>query len=214
MSWFDLTSALRRIRRRADLSQRELGAACGVATSVIAHAEAGRRDMPVALLARAAELAGLRLCLLDADGTAVPPMAPDAVKDSGCRRFPAHLDTRHGDEDWWGGPHRPRLSPPRYTFDRDRTRRDGRRQAGTPDDHHRPQAGDSLAERRVAREEEARRRQAGRREAAWRARLAAGEVPGPDWGSGCTCQTGCEYEEGRNEDLAHSAECACRCDVH
>jgi transcriptional regulator with XRE-family HTH domain len=46
VSWFDLTSALRRIRRRANLSQRELGAACGVATSVIAHAEAGRAAGP------------------------------------------------------------------------------------------------------------------------------------------------------------------------
>jgi ribosome-binding protein aMBF1 (putative translation factor) len=47
---FDLAAALRRIRRRADLSQRELAAALGTAASVIAQAETRRRDLPVSHL--------------------------------------------------------------------------------------------------------------------------------------------------------------------
>jgi transcriptional regulator with XRE-family HTH domain len=206
---FDLSAVLRRIRRRADLSQRELAAALGIAASTVTHVEARRRDMPVSLLDRAASLAGLRLALLDTEGTEVDPMSEDAVRDGAGRRFPAHLDTRHGDEDWWHGPHRYDRQRPAFTFDRTRAARDSRRHEGTPDDHHRPQPGDSLAERAAMRQQEAWRRW----EAERRARLAAAGPPGPDWGTGCTCPAGCELTEGRDEDLSHASGCACRCDV-
>jgi transcriptional regulator with XRE-family HTH domain len=68
---FDLTGMLRRIRRTADMSQRELAQALGIAPAVVSHAEAGRRGMAVGLLARAAALAGLRLVLLDEAGREV-----------------------------------------------------------------------------------------------------------------------------------------------
>jgi len=42
---FDLSGTLRRIRRSADLSQRELADACGVSQSVVARAEAGQREV-------------------------------------------------------------------------------------------------------------------------------------------------------------------------
>src|SRR4051794_23568199 len=61
----DLCGALRRIRRRAALSQRELAEACEISQSAVAQAESGRRDLPVGILNRAAALAGLRLALLD-----------------------------------------------------------------------------------------------------------------------------------------------------
>lgn len=121
---FDVAGALRRIRRRADLSQRDLAEASGISQSSLSKAEAGRRGLPADLLARCAALAGLRLALLDESGTEVPTMAADAVRDRAGRRFPAHLDTRYGDEDWWHGQERYSREQPWYTFDRLRYTRD------------------------------------------------------------------------------------------
>src|SRR4051794_11913875 len=95
---FDLSAALRRIRRAADLSQRELARALGISAAAVARAESGSRSIPLGLLARAATLADLRLVLLDAEGHEVAGMADEAVRDLGGRRFPAHLDTRFADE--------------------------------------------------------------------------------------------------------------------
>jgi transcriptional regulator with XRE-family HTH domain len=91
---FDLSGALRRIRRIADMSQRDLAAAAAINPSTLAHAEAGTRDLPVQSLARAGALVGLRLALLDENGAPVDGMTPDGVRDRLGRRFPAHLDTR------------------------------------------------------------------------------------------------------------------------
>jgi hypothetical protein len=139
-------------------------------------------------------------------------MAARPVRDSAGRRFPAHLDTRHGDVDWWHGNERCSRRWPEFTFDRDRGRRDWWRQTGTPDDHHLPQPGDDLATRAAVRQRELRRRWDEERRARW---AAAGPPASsaPDWGTGCTCPPGCEYDEETNEDLAHAPECACRCDV-
>ncbi|MBJ7453347.1 MAG: helix-turn-helix transcriptional regulator, partial [Blastococcus sp.] len=90
---FDLAGAVRRIRRCADCSQRELAVAIGTSKSTIAGAETGAAGLDARLLAAAAHLAGLRLALLDASGEEVHGMHPDAVRDRGGRRFPAHLDT-------------------------------------------------------------------------------------------------------------------------
>ena len=106
MSTFDLPGALRRIRRIADLSQRELAAAAGMSPSAIGHAETGTRDLSVRSIARLATVAGLRLALVDESGDEVEPMSPAAVRDRADRRFPAHLDTRHGDDGWWHDWHR------------------------------------------------------------------------------------------------------------
>ena len=215
VSEFPVAGLVRRIRRAADLSQRQLAERCGVSQSVVARAESGQRDLRVGLLLCLADAAGLRLALLDRDDHEVTPMDCSAARDGGGRYFPAHLDTRHGDEDWWHDAHRYGRRRPEYTFDRDRSRRDGRRSrcAAAPADHHVPRAGDSLAERRAARQEEARGRDRERREAAHRAWVEAGSPTAPDWGTGCTCPPGCEYDEETNEDLAHAPECACRCDV-
>src|SRR5512133_2443951 len=97
---FDLAGAVRRIRRRADLSQRELADRCAVSQSAIARVENGRQDLSVRVLVAAARLAGLRLVLVDADGEEVTGMAENTVRDMGGRRFPAHLDTRYSDEGW------------------------------------------------------------------------------------------------------------------
>lgn len=205
---FDLGGLLRRVRRVADLSQRDLAAATGVSASAIAHAERGSRDLPAGVLARAAELAGLRLVLIDARGAEVAAMADGAVRDMSGRRFPAHLDTRYADEGWWHDAHH--YSRPRawYTFTRDRRGRDERRiRNGTPDDHLVPQPGDSPAARRAARQEAARRRS----EAEWQRRLDAGELPPlPAWV--CDCPPECPEDEAGTRP-AHVDACECRCDL-
>jgi transcriptional regulator with XRE-family HTH domain len=206
-----LPGMLRRIRRLVDMSQRELARAAGVAPATLGRAEAGG-DLRVSQLARIGAVAGLRLALVDDQGREPAPMTGTAVRDAGGRLFPAHLDTRHGDDDWWGGPHRPRLVNPRYTFDRDRSLRDLRRGGDLPADHHQPEDGDSLAERAAARRAEVLRREAARRLELFRARCAAGFPPSPGWELDCTCPAACaELDVG--ERPVHAPDCACGCDV-
>jgi transcriptional regulator with XRE-family HTH domain len=205
---FDLSGALRRIRRAADVSQRQLAAAAGASASAIAHAETGRRDLPARVLARAAALAGLRLALLDADGAEVAGMADDTVRDTYGRRFPAHLDTRLSDEGWWHGPERYSRRQPTYSFDRKRSDRDAvRARRGTPDDHLVPRRGDSPTARAAARQEAIRRAQ----RADWERRRDAGELaPVPVWV--CDCSDGCAEDEA-GVRVAHTDDCVCRCDL-
>lgn len=209
MASFDVVGALRRIRRIADLSQRELAERCGVAPSVIAHAETGRRPLSLELLVRAAAVAGLRLTLVDAEEREVTGMADRSVRDAGGRRFPAHLDTRYGDIGWWHDDGRHSRVQPWYTFDRERSTRDyWRGRFGTPEDHQLPQPGDSPADRAARRRQEALRRRAEERER----RFQAGELrqAGPDFV--CTCPAGCDPVAERHADV-HVESCSCRCDV-
>ena len=201
---------LRRIRRTADLSQRELAARIGISKSAVAAAESGRSGIDARALARAAELAGLRLALVDADGRETAGMDGDAVRDQAGRLYPAHLDTRHGDEEWWHDEHR--YSRPRvwYTFDRDRSTRDAvRRVQGTPSDHQRPQPGDSPRARADA-----------RRAAHWRAvaeerqrRFLAGEFAHVDLGLTCTCPPECDEVDDGSGPPRHAGACPCGCDL-
>lgn len=207
---FDLTGLLRRIRRRADLSQRELAAAAGIAPSTVAHAEAGTRDLPARALARAAELADLRLALLDTAGQEVGPMTPDGARDTGDRRLPAHLDTRHGDERWWYDVHRYGRERPWFTFDRKRDARDaGRRRHGTPEDHHVPQPGDAPGKRAEERRKESARRAAEERQR----RFGAGGFRQLDDRFRCTCPTRCDELDDFSARPVHADGCRCRCDV-
>lgn len=207
---FDLAGVLRRIRRLADLSQRELAAAAGLAPSSVAHAEAGTRDLPARALARAAELAELRLALLDAAGREVGPMAAGGARDKADRRLPAHLDTRHGDEGWWYEIHRYGRARPWFTFDRNRDVRNAvRRRHGTPQDHHVPQPGDCPAERAAARRSERRRRADEERAR----RFEAGELRlSGDWFT-CACPARCSELDDFSGRPVHTDECRCRCDV-
>lgn len=206
---FDLPGALRRIRRRADLSQRDLAARLGISPSCVSKAEAGRQPLRLDLLVAAAALAGLRLALLDADGQELVGMTRRAVRDGAGRLFPAHLDTRYGDDDWWHGPHRYDRPQPWYTFDRSRGLRDHYREvSGTPADHQLPQPGDAPEERRAARKRELRHRL---REARAQ-RLAAGDPPSDDDFT-CSCPPGCAELEDWSGRPAHAEACPCRCDV-
>jgi transcriptional regulator with XRE-family HTH domain len=207
---FDLCGVLRRIRRLADLSQRELAGAASISPAAVAHAEAGTRDLPVASLARAAAVAGLRLTLLDGAGSEVGAMSADGVRDRSRRRFPAHLDTRRSDERGWL--YEPRRDRPEtwFTFTRDRDGRDARRRAdGTPEDHHEFRADDSPADRAAARRREYWRSRTEERER----RFLAGEfadVPEPLI---CTCPAACDDLDDRSGRPVHAEDCPCCCDL-
>ncbi|MFW3170091.1 helix-turn-helix domain-containing protein [Geodermatophilus sp. CPCC 206100] len=210
MTELDLGGVLRRIRRVADLSQRELAENIGVSKSAVAAAESGQRGLDARALARAAALAGLRLVLVDGAARVVPGMDPGAVVDEAGRRYPAHLDTRYTDEGWWHDEHRYSRRRLWYTFDRDRQRRDAtRRVRGTPADHQLPRPGDAPEQRAEA-----------RRLARWRVREAerqrrflAGELNGVDLGFRCDCPPACDELEDRPGPAVHAPDCPCRCDL-
>jgi HTH-type transcriptional regulator/antitoxin HipB len=210
MASFELPGALRRVRRLADLSQRELARAIETSKSAIAAVEAGHAGFDARLLARAAALAGLRLALVDGDGREVAGMSSEAVRDQAGRFYPAHLDTRYGDDRWWYAVHRYDRPQPWYTFDRDRSARDSdRRHSGTPDDHQLPQPGDSPAERAEARRLAAARRRHEARERA-QARMLSLPVEDP-WT--CECPPRCQELDDHSGPPVHAADCPCRCDV-
>jgi transcriptional regulator with XRE-family HTH domain len=206
----DLSGLLRRIRRTADLSQRELAARTGVSKSTLAAAEAGTRDLGVMRLALMAEVAGFRLALLDADGREVTGMDPDGARDTTGRRLPAHLDTEHTDDvaDRWSD--RRDRRQPWFTFGLDRAARDRQRaRAGTPEDHDVPVSGDSPAERRARRQR-----------AAWRARedarlqrLEALPWRPLDDGFTCACPPECDEVDDGSGPPRHAAVCPCGCDL-
>ncbi|MFY1618989.1 GNAT family N-acetyltransferase [Micromonospora sp. WMMD736] len=136
---------LRDLRRRADLSQRELAERSGVPKSTLARIEAGQGGEPafrtVARLVRAAggELAFRLPGDHFATARGVPVGMPvDEPRDEADRRYPAHLDVRRVRtlRDWPGAwwahsytlPQRSwPLRVPELTYDLDRARRDKRR---------------------------------------------------------------------------------------
>ncbi|GAA2026377.1 hypothetical protein GCM10009740_15190 [Terrabacter terrae] len=101
-----------RVRRLADLSQRDLAAETGTSASRVCRLESGALDPGVTQFQRILHLAGLRLAVVDAEGREVPPVPADAVRDNQGRRFPAHLDVAPPDEvpyDRWSRPRYDRL---------------------------------------------------------------------------------------------------------
>ena len=208
-AFVDVAGLLRRIRRRTDLSQRELAARLHVSKTTVAAFEAGTRTVDVHLLAAAAALAGLRVALLDEQGAEVRGMHPDGVRDRGGRRFPAHLDTVLSEQRASRWEHRPRLRQPTYTFDRRDPWADAGSRAGSrPDDHLLPQPGDSPAERAAARQREARERRQDERAR----RVAAGELR-PAEPFTCTCPPACDELDDWSGRPVHAEECRCSCDV-
>jgi transcriptional regulator with XRE-family HTH domain len=119
---------VRRARRIADLSQREMARAAGVSQAAVSKIEAGALVPSCALLQRVLGAAGLWLVVVDAQGRVVEPMAdwPD-VRDGARRRYPSHLDTILDPEpgEWWADVYG--LMRPPETFRRDREFRDAQR---------------------------------------------------------------------------------------
>jgi transcriptional regulator with XRE-family HTH domain len=131
---------LRMMRRRADLSQRELAARSGVPLSTIARLEAcGTTDPRLSTLTRLVEAAGFRLVILDGDAEIGPLPDRRELRDKGGRRFPAHVDLERVRDylDWWRSIHYKKHPPlPTYTYTSVRDIRDARRErrGGAPDD--------------------------------------------------------------------------------
>ncbi|HET7799144.1 MAG TPA: helix-turn-helix transcriptional regulator, partial [Humibacillus xanthopallidus] len=69
-----------RVRRMADLSQRDLAARLGTSPSTVARIETGGCAVSVSLLRRILGLAGLRLVAVAADGQPVAPVAGDTLR--------------------------------------------------------------------------------------------------------------------------------------
>lgn len=98
----DLASAVRALRRRADLSQRELAQRAGVPSTTVSRIESGEISNPrVRTLEKLAEAAGSKLTIARATAvehpaasTALEPVPHDHLTDAIGRRYPAHLDVR------------------------------------------------------------------------------------------------------------------------
>ncbi|MEI4272476.1 helix-turn-helix transcriptional regulator [Klenkia sp. LSe6-5] len=213
---FELSGTVRRIRRTARLSQRQLAAAAGLSATTVAQVETGRRSLSATDLAALATVAGLRLVLLDAAGEVVPPMRPDAVRDDGGRRYPAHCDVRHGDEGWWYLPHRAHRAIPWFTFDL------RPHEPLQDDDHPSPAPEHDPRSRRARREHVERVAQAARartaRVEAMLRRLSGEPDPLAELLDPCGCLPGCEEllvgDDPEGQLDPHVADCPCRCDTH
>lgn len=92
-SRLDLPAVLRALRRRADLSQRELAERSGVHAATVARVEAGTADDPkLRTVERLVRGAGAKLAVVDVDGTEPDGIDTDGWRDRAQRRYPAHLD--------------------------------------------------------------------------------------------------------------------------
>jgi transcriptional regulator with XRE-family HTH domain len=119
---------VRRVRRLADRSQRELARAARVSQATISRLEAGTLTPSIGVLQRIIGVAGLWLVVVDEEGRIVLPMADwDDTRDGAERRFPSHLDTilDPAPGEWWADVYG--LTRPPETFHRDRGVRDQRR---------------------------------------------------------------------------------------
>jgi len=188
----DVARLVMRVRRMADLSQRDLAARLCTSPAAVARIETGGCAVSVSLLGRILRLAGLRLVAVAADGKPVAPVAGDTLRDNGGRRFPAHLDVDLPCEVPKLRQLMPRRDrPPAKGWYRQRPLRDERRQEdGVPPD---PPTFDDLRE--AAQRERAHLRRV-------RRLLAREAPPRPE----CTCDIDCLLSPGC------LPACACGCE--
>ncbi|MEI2774699.1 MAG: helix-turn-helix transcriptional regulator [Tetrasphaera sp.] len=189
---FDVVGLLLRVRRRADLSQRDLAAELGVSAATIAKWESGLRPVPIDVLVSALRLADLTLQVVSPDGSAVAPFPKNTLRDNAFRRFPAHLDLDPPEDVPALRRVFPRYDrPPAQAWYALREERDRRRTTGgvSPEDHL---TEDSLAALR------AQRRRDG---------PPPRRAPGPVWEMPeCTCLDECF-------ETVCVPECPCRCEA-
>jgi transcriptional regulator with XRE-family HTH domain len=119
---------LRAARRRADMSQRELGRAARVNHATIGKIESGQRMPGGEMFRTLIEVLGFQIVVIDGEGCLLQPMLDrDDLKDGAERRYPAHLDVIADPlpGEWWGDLYG--LARPPETFHRDRAYRDSLR---------------------------------------------------------------------------------------
>lgn len=120
-----LSGIVRRVRRHADLSQRELAKRAKLSRTLIAAIETGTRTPSLRALTRILAAAGYRLVAIDDHGRLVLPLEVwKDTEDGAGRRYPAHLDTILDPVfgEWWADGFG--LARPPETFRRDRKQRD------------------------------------------------------------------------------------------
>jgi transcriptional regulator with XRE-family HTH domain len=121
---------VRKLRRVADLSQRELAKVSGVSRSLIAKIESGTFDPKVGQLQLLFDQVGWGVTVTDVNGYLVLPLREfeGNMCDGADRRYPAHLDVivdpQHGE--WWADSFG--LARPPETFRRSRAARDDQRE--------------------------------------------------------------------------------------
>ena len=122
---YDLPGLIRRVRRTADMSQRELAKWAGISPAAIAKYEKGRLTPSLPTFQRVLNAANYLLVVTDVDGHIVAPLEVwQDVSDLARRRFPPHLDTILDPVmgDWWADGYG--LQRPPETFRRNRAQRD------------------------------------------------------------------------------------------
>jgi transcriptional regulator with XRE-family HTH domain len=119
----DVPGVLRALRRRADLSQRELAERSGVAPATVASVEAGTAGSPrLRTVEQLVAATGARLAILDIDGSEPTRLPSDRHRDQALRRFPPHVDVYR--VEWEGARRVDRIAFLRNRFWRDQGRRD------------------------------------------------------------------------------------------
>lgn len=94
---FDAAGYVRRARRLADLSQRDLAERLDVAQGLVARVETGG-SVSVSLFARTLALADLRMIVVDGNGDVVDAMPAEGFRSRAGSRLPAHLDVHAAPE--------------------------------------------------------------------------------------------------------------------
>jgi transcriptional regulator with XRE-family HTH domain len=125
---YPVAGLIRRARRLAKISQRQMARFAKVAPSTVGKVEAGAMTPSVDVLERLLGAAGLYLTVVDQDGRVVLPMDDwDDTRDGAERRYPSHLDTILDPQvgEWWGDVYG--LARPPETFHRSREMRDAQR---------------------------------------------------------------------------------------
>jgi transcriptional regulator with XRE-family HTH domain len=119
---------VRRVRRIAGISQRELAVAARLSRSTISRIEKGTLTPSLPVFERILGVAGLGMAVINDDGRVILPMRDrEDARDGADRRYPSHLDTILDPEpgEWWGDQYG--LARPPETFHRDRRTREMQR---------------------------------------------------------------------------------------
>ncbi|WP_181779755.1 helix-turn-helix domain-containing protein [Pseudonocardia pini] len=128
----NVSGLVRAVRRRADLSQRELADRAGVAKTTVERIEAQRVVPTLRGLEKLLSVADLALVATDQQYRLVQPMLDvpgGGLLDGAGRRYPAHSDVvllaDGGRRSWWGGKYG--LARPPETYHRSRGYREAMR---------------------------------------------------------------------------------------